>query len=64
MTKKATLEVNGQKYEFPLSTGTENEVAINITYFFIAKPDLFISNPFFRSKLYSLYVHLFFVFLP
>ena len=30
MTKKATLEVNGQKYEFPLSTGTENEVAINI----------------------------------
>lgn len=30
MTKKATLEVNGQKYEFPLSIGTENEVAINI----------------------------------
>lgn len=30
MSKTATLEVNGQKHEFPLVTGTENEVAINI----------------------------------
>ena len=30
MSKKATLEINGVKYEFPLITGTENEVAINI----------------------------------
>jgi len=30
MTKKATLEINGKKYEFPLSIGTENEVAVNI----------------------------------
>ena len=30
MSDKATLEINGQKYEFPLVTGTENEVAIDI----------------------------------
>ncbi|MCD2260541.1 citrate synthase [Psychroserpens luteolus] len=30
MSDKATLEINGQKHEFPLVTGTENEVAINI----------------------------------
>ncbi len=30
MSDKATLEVNGQKHEFPLITGTENEVAIDI----------------------------------
>lgn len=30
MSDKATLEINGQKHEFPLITGTENEVAINI----------------------------------
>ena len=30
MSEKATLEVNGQKYEFPLVKGTENEVAIDI----------------------------------
>ena len=30
MSKTATLEINGVKYEFPLITGTENEVAINI----------------------------------
>ena len=30
MSNSATLEVNGQKYEFPLVTGTENEVAIDI----------------------------------
>ena len=30
MSDKATLEVNGQKYEFPLFTGTENEVAIDV----------------------------------
>lgn len=30
MSNKATLEVNGQKYEFPLFTGTENEVAIDV----------------------------------
>ena len=30
MSNTATLEVNGQKYEFPLVTGTENEVAIDI----------------------------------
>jgi citrate synthase len=30
MSKTATLEINGQKYEFPLITGTENEVAVNI----------------------------------
>ncbi|RLD26491.1 MAG: citrate (Si)-synthase, partial [Bacteroidetes bacterium] len=30
MSENATLEINGQKYEFPLIEGTENEVAINI----------------------------------
>lgn len=30
MSDKATLEYNGQKYEFPVITGTENEHAINI----------------------------------
>ncbi|OUR91420.1 citrate (Si)-synthase [Flavobacteriales bacterium 34_180_T64] len=30
MSNKATIEVNGQKHEFPLVTGTENEVAIDI----------------------------------
>ncbi|MFD2915349.1 citrate synthase [Psychroserpens luteus] len=30
MSDKATLEINGKKYEFPLITGTENEVAIDI----------------------------------
>ena len=30
MSKMATLEINGEKYEFPVITGTENEVAINI----------------------------------
>ena len=31
MSDKATLEVNGQKYDFPLVIGTENEVAIDIS---------------------------------
>ena len=30
MSDKATLEINGAKYEFPLIKGTENEVAIDI----------------------------------
>jgi citrate synthase len=30
MSKIATLEINGQKHEFPVITGTENEVAIDI----------------------------------
>lgn len=30
MSKTATLEINGQKHEFPLVTGTENETAINV----------------------------------
>ena len=30
MSDKATLEINGQKYEFPILVGTENEVAIDI----------------------------------
>ena len=30
MSNNATLEINGQKHEFPLVEGTENEVAINI----------------------------------
>ncbi len=30
MSNTATLEVNGEKYEFPIVTGTENEVAIDI----------------------------------
>ena len=30
MSKTATLEINGEKHEFPLITGTENEVAIDI----------------------------------
>ena len=30
MSDKATLEINGEKYEFPIVTGTENEVAIDI----------------------------------
>ena len=31
MSEKATLEINGQKYDFPIVHGTENEVAINIS---------------------------------
>ncbi len=30
MSENATLEINGQKYEFPIIKGTENEVGINI----------------------------------
>ena len=30
MSKTATLEINGKRYEFPLVEGTENEVAIDI----------------------------------
>ena len=30
MSKTATLEIDGKKYEFPLIIGTENEVAIDI----------------------------------
>ncbi|WP_299778463.1 citrate synthase [uncultured Formosa sp.] len=30
MSKQATIEIDGKKYEFPLITGTENEVAIDI----------------------------------
>jgi citrate synthase len=30
MSDKATLEINSQKYEFPILVGTENEVAIDI----------------------------------
>ncbi|WP_282044246.1 citrate synthase [Winogradskyella flava] len=30
MSDKATLEINGDKYEFPLKVGSENEVAIDI----------------------------------
>jgi len=30
MSNTATLEVNGQKHEFPVVTGTENEVAIDV----------------------------------
>ncbi|WP_299125447.1 citrate synthase [uncultured Winogradskyella sp.] len=30
MSDKATLEINGEKYEFPIVVGTENEVAIDI----------------------------------
>ncbi|MFD2823134.1 citrate synthase [Lacinutrix iliipiscaria] len=30
MSKTATLEIDGNKYEFPLTVGTENEVAIDI----------------------------------
>ena len=31
MSDKATLEVNGQQYDFPIKLGTENEVAIDIS---------------------------------
>ncbi|WP_242117912.1 citrate synthase [Aestuariivivens sediminicola] len=31
MAKSATIEIDGQKFEFPLITGTENEVAIDIS---------------------------------
>ncbi|MDC1472294.1 citrate (Si)-synthase, partial [Flavobacteriaceae bacterium] len=31
MSNKAILEVNGQKHEFPTITGSENEVAIDIS---------------------------------
>ena len=31
MTKKAILEIDGKKYEFPILIGTENEVAIDIS---------------------------------
>jgi citrate synthase len=30
MSNNATLEINGKTYEFPLITGTENEVAIDV----------------------------------
>ena len=31
MSDKAILEINNQKYEFPLKTGTENEVVMDIS---------------------------------
>jgi len=31
MSEKATLEINGQKYDFPIVYGSENEKAINIS---------------------------------
>ena len=31
MSEKATLEINGQKYDFPIINGSENEKAINIS---------------------------------
>ncbi len=31
MSEKATLEVNGKKYDFPLKSGTEDETAIDIS---------------------------------
>ena len=31
MSDKATLEVNGKKFEFPIVKGTEKEVAIDIS---------------------------------
>ncbi|WP_242091645.1 citrate synthase [Aestuariivivens sediminicola] len=31
MAKSATIEIDGQKFEFPIITGTENEVAIDIS---------------------------------
>ena len=31
MSEKATLEFNGQKYDFPIVHGTEKEIAINIS---------------------------------
>ncbi len=31
MSEKATLEINNEKYDFPLKTGTENEVVIDIS---------------------------------
>ncbi len=30
MSKVATLEIDGKKYEFPVTIGSENEVAIDI----------------------------------
>ena len=30
MTRTATLEIDGKKYEFPIIEGTENEIAIDI----------------------------------
>ena len=30
MSNKATLEINGEKYEFPIVVGSENEVAIDV----------------------------------
>ena len=30
MSNKATLEINGEKHEFPLIVGTENEIGIDI----------------------------------
>lgn len=31
MSDKATIEINGQKYDFPIIKGSENELAINIS---------------------------------
>ncbi|MFT4801913.1 MAG: citrate synthase, partial [Flavobacteriaceae bacterium] len=30
MSRKATIEIDGKKYEFPIIEGTENELAIDI----------------------------------
>ena len=30
MSRIATLEIDGKKYEFPIVEGTENEIAIDI----------------------------------
>jgi len=49
MSDKATLEINGQKYEFPLIKGTENEVAIEINSLRSATGGIITIDPGFKN---------------
>ena len=49
MSNKATLEVNGKKYEFPLVKGTEKEVAIDIKEFRSATGGIITLDPGFKN---------------
>ncbi|MBT8279339.1 MAG: citrate synthase [Bacteroidia bacterium] len=49
MSNKATLEINGEKHEFPLVVGTENEVGIDIKTFRAATNGVVTLDPGFKN---------------
>ncbi|WP_066221128.1 citrate synthase [Formosa haliotis] len=49
MSNTATIEIDGKKYEFPLVTGTENEVAIDISTLRTATEGVITIDPGFKN---------------